>query len=139
MTRRNGPQAPVSLMILPTASVLGGVPGMIGGMKISFELWDECVEASTEVLELLAPLAALVLPRLAEAPPKVLPPLLAVLAPVEEVLAPVVAEEVLSDVVVLPRELPPDDVLLVLPPVIVPLVSPPEIVPVVGFVEFWVV
>ena len=85
------------------------------------------MEASTDVLEVLGPETALVLPTvdalplelppLADAPPNVLPPVLRVLPPLLEVLAPVV-------------ELPPLAVLLVFPPLIVPVVV---------FVEFWFV
>ncbi len=100
----------------------------------SLVLETERSDASTVVLELLAPVAALVFPTVdpllrfpvvADAPPNVFPPLL-------DVLAPVKADEALFADVMLPVDVPPAAVLVVAPPVTLP----PEIVPVVVLVEF---
>lgn len=166
-TRCKGPQVPVSLRTFPIARELGGVGGMIDGMKITlFDVLDtRRSEASTVVLELLAPVVPVLLfdpmlaPVVLEFVPFVFPPeVVFVVGPVAALVLPTADVLLLLPVVAAapPRVLPPLvevlapvlaeelfaaevvlPVLLVLPPVIVPLVLPPAIVPVVVFVEFW--
>jgi hypothetical protein len=115
--------APVLSEFAPLLDVLAPVLDVLGPLVAPPSVFPPVLSVLPPLLDVLAPVVA---------PPRVLPPLL-------DVLAPGAAEEVLSDVVLLPVDVPPAAVLLVLPPDIVPLVFPPAIVPVVVFVEFWLV